>query len=70
MKMKVLKALLSSLTSHGLFFYCRYEPGDVAYLRPQNSQSMVDRFLSLLSLDPAQEISIETFSSGRIFLFV
>ncbi|XP_067949341.1 NADPH-dependent diflavin oxidoreductase 1-like [Watersipora subatra] len=42
----------------------RYDVGDVAYLWPQNSQSMVETFLTLLSLDGSGCISIEPFASG------
>lgn len=49
--MCVFQAALSSLS---------YSAGDVLMVQPQNTPSVVEEFLSLLSLDPEQLVSVET----------
>lgn len=51
-------------------FSLSYSAGDVLMVRPQNIPLVVEEFLSLLSLDPEQMVSVETTDLSPPFLDV
>ena len=47
------------ISSACVCWICSYSAGDVLMVQPQNVASVVDQFLLLLSLDPAQLVRVE-----------
>ena len=55
-------------TLRHLPFFCRYLPGDVVMIKPQNVDRKVDEFFDLLKWSGETLISIEQIKEGKVFI--